>query len=204
MGTKPIAIYGGTFAPVHNGHLAALKALADQTDVEKIYVVPTNIPPHKSVDFDDDPSRRMDMLYLAVGTLGLGERIAVSDYEISRRGTSYTFLTLTYFHENVSPDITFLCGGDMFVTLGQWKNADVIFRLAKIAYTCRPGFDLSGKADEYSEKFGARLVRLEMDPVKCSSTEIRRLAAEGTDVSAFTPKPVADYIAENRLYQKIS
>ena len=200
--TGSIAIYGGTFSPVHNGHLAALRALADQTDAGRIYVMPTKIPPHKRLDYEDDPLRRVEMLRLALDGLGYGDRIGISDFELRQPGVSYTYLTLTYFHDNVSPDITFLCGGDMFATLGSWKNAGIIFRLARIAYVGRPGSDLGGMADEYREKYGAVILPLEMEPVECSSTEIRRLAAMGADVSAYTPKAVADYIALNHLYRK--
>ena len=204
MNKTSIAVYGGTFAPVHNGHLAAIKALAEKTDIGRIYVTPTNIPPHKRVDFNDDPVHRVNMLRLAADSVPeIRDRIIISDCELRREGPSYTYLTLTYFYENVSDDITFLCGGDMFATLEKWKNAEIIFRLARIAYVCRPGFDLSGLAERYAVLFGARVLPLEMDPVECSSTEIRRLAAAGEDVSGMTPPAVAEYIRENKLYQNI-
>lgn len=201
MKDPSIAIYGGTFAPVHYGHLAVLEALARQTDIGRIYVMPTNIPPHKRIDFDDDPMKRAEMLRLAVKGIDPGDRIEISDYELKKEGPSYTYLTLTYFSQNVSPDITFVCGADMFATLPRWKRSETIFRLARIAYAERPGVDLSGVAERYVNEYGARLLRLEIEPRDCSSTMIRRLAAEGRDVSEYTPLAVAEYIRDNRLYR---
>ena len=202
MKPESIAIYGGTFNPVHNGHIAALRALAEQTDIGRIYVMPAKIPPHKKIDFGDDPARRAEMLRIAVKSMGFGDRITVSEYELGSDGPSYTWRTLTHFYENVSKDITFLCGGDMFVTLDRWKNAETIFRLARIAYVGRPGADIAEAAAGYERDYGARLLPLEMEETECSSTEIRRMAAQGLDVSAFTPEGVAEYIKANKLYQK--
>ncbi|HHX54640.1 MAG TPA: nicotinate (nicotinamide) nucleotide adenylyltransferase [Clostridiales bacterium] len=199
-----VGIYGGTFAPFHNGHMALLKAFLCECPLDAVYVIPASIPPHKQIDFADNPRQRLEMLKPALRSLPeWGERLFVSTYEINRKGPSYTYLTLGYFHEVLSTDITFLCGGDMFSTLSGWRCADEIFRLAKIAYAGRPGIDIEGYAERYKVEFGARLIRLSAPQLDISSTEIRKIAGEGGDISGLVPPETALYIKENGLYKNV-
>lgn len=199
-----VGIYGGTFAPFHNGHMALLKAFLCRCPLDAVYVMPAHIPPHKQIDFADEPSQRLTMLKLTLKVLPeWEERLFVSTYELNHSGPSYTYLTLEYFHEVMSSDITFLCGGDMFLTLHEWRRADEIFRLAKIAYAGRPGSDIQGCADRYKAEFGARLVRLEAPLIDISSTEIRRIVGGGGDISRLVPAETALYIKENGLYKNV-
>jgi nicotinate-nucleotide adenylyltransferase len=199
-----IGIYGGTFAPFHNGHMALLKAFLRQCPLDAVYVMPAGIPPHKQIDFSDDPRQRLAMLKLTLRRLPeWDERLFVSTYEINKAGLSYTYRTLEYFRETLSGDITFLCGGDMFSTLGEWKRADEIFRLAKVAYAGRPGSEIDGFAERYMTEFGARLIRIAAPLLDISSTEIRKTAGEGGDISGLVPPETALYIKKNGLYKNV-
>ena len=123
-----VGIYGGTFAPVHNGHVAAAKAFIEQMQLDILYVIPAAIPPHKQIDGSDDPMHRYRMCELAFFN---EEKVLVSDMEIKRGGKSYTVDTL---RELSAPDrrLFLLMGTDMMLTLDTWRQSEEIF-------TCRKG-----------------------------------------------------------------
>ena len=114
-----VGIYGGTFAPVHNGHVAAAKAFIEQMQLDILYVIPAGIPPHKQIDAADDPMHRYRMCELAFWDV---EKVFVSDVEIKRTGKSYTVDTL---RELSAPDrrLFLLMGTDMMLTLDQWRES---------------------------------------------------------------------------------
>ncbi len=197
-------IYGGTFAPVHNGHVAAANAFYDTLSLDELLVIPTFLPPHKEAEAGDDPMARLAMTELAFA--GNPRKITVSDHEIACGGRSYTYKTLTHF---TAPDtrITFLCGTDMFLTFDSWKHPEIIFRSARIAHVRRESLDaeeerqIDAMTEHYREAYGADILHLDIPVHEISSTEIRALCREGKDISHLTPKPVCDYIAANRLYR---
>ena len=196
-------IYGGTFAPVHNGHVAAARAFYDALSLDELLVIPTYLPPHKATEAEDDPESRLAMMALAFE--GDPRRIIVSGYEIEQQGTSYTYKTLEHF---TAPDtrLTFLCGTDMFLTFDSWKHPEIIFRLARIAHVRRA--DLSPEEEQqvvamtahYTKTYGADILHLDIPVWELSSTEIRALCREGKDIADLVPPPVRDYIAAHRLY----
>ena len=128
-----LGIYGGTYAPVHNGHITAAESFLEQAGLDKLLIMPTLIPPHKQLSYRDDPQDRLNMLRLAFEKHSeYGKRIFISDYEINSPPPSYTVYTLRHFADE-NTRITFLCGTDMFLTLDKWKAPDEIFRLCRIA-----------------------------------------------------------------------
>ena len=198
-----LGIYGGTFAPVHNGHVAAAKAFYDTLGLYGLLVIPTYLPPHKETETGDDPAARLAMTELAFRDDP--RNIIVSDYEIAQKGTSYTYKTLEHF---TAPDtrITFLCGTDMFLTFDSWKHPEIIFRLARIAHvrreslTAEEEWRVTAMTEHYREAYGADILHLNLPVYEISSTEIRALCREGKDISPLVPPSVCDYIAAHRLY----
>ena len=196
-----VGIYGGTFSPIHNGHVAAAKAFMQQMWLDVLYVIPTGVTPHKPMQGDASATDRLQMCRLAFEGV---EGVIVSDMEIRREGKSYTVDTLL---ELSRPDdrLFFLCGTDMMLTLGQWSRADDIFRLCYPVYMRREtDASLDGviveKIAEYQEKYG-RVVRKIVAPVmEISSTEIRQAIAQGTPWEDSVPNAVALYIKEKGLY----
>lgn len=201
---KRLAIYGGTFAPVHNGHVAFAMGYLRLEQPDKLLIIPTFMPPHKRIDEADNPEIRLEMTKLAFE--GLDSRIEVSDFEISRAARSYTVLTLEHFS---APDteLTFLCGSDMFLTLEEWYRAADIFRLARIAFARRTdgGQEYSEKIAErcrhFEEKYGARITELPLPVIDISSTELREAVRAGKSIENLVPDKVNKYIIENRLYR---
>ncbi|MBQ7383817.1 MAG: nicotinate-nicotinamide nucleotide adenylyltransferase, partial [Clostridia bacterium] len=111
-----VGIYGGTFAPVHNGHVESAVAFMRQMKLDYLYVIPTCLPPHKEVDFADSPETRLRMCELAFSGI---DGIIVSDMEIRRGGKSYTYDTLKEL-SGEDKKLFLLCGTDMVLTFDTW------------------------------------------------------------------------------------
>ena len=197
-----IGIYGGTFSPPHNGHVAAAKAFMEQMWLDILYVIPTATPPHKAVAADVTALDRLEMCRLAFDGI---EGVMVSDLEIRRGGTSYTVDTL---RELAGEDrrLFFLCGTDMMLTLDRWRESQEIFRLCYPVYIRRerdPILEgqIVAKNQLYQEKYGRIVRRLMADVIELSSTEIRDRVKSGAEISDLVPTPVADYIKSNGLYR---
>ena len=198
-----VGIFGGTFAPIHNGHVAAAKAFMEQMKLDYLYIIPTCIPPHKQIDSSDDPHYRIKMCELAFADT---DGVVVSDIEIKRGGKSYTYDTLTEL-SRPDPRLFFMCGTDMVLTFDTWYRYEDILKLCYPVYIRRENDPILSariisKITEYYEKYGVMFRRIVTEPIEISSTEIRRRAAKGEDISSLVPKRVADFIIENRLYLK--
>lgn len=198
-----VGIYGGTFAPIHNGHVAAAKAFMEQMKLDYLFIIPTYLPPHKQIDASDDPLYRLKMCELAFeGTDG----IVISDVEISRGGKSYTYDTLKEL-ERPDTRLFLLCGTDMVLTFDQWYRFEDIFKMCYPTYVRRENDPLLtkrivAKIGEYYEKYGVMFRRIVTDPIELTSTEIRRAVREGKDISGMVPARVAEFIRENGLYRE--
>ncbi|MBO5649849.1 MAG: nicotinate (nicotinamide) nucleotide adenylyltransferase [Clostridia bacterium] len=201
-----IGIYGGTFGPVHNGHLRAAMTFLQVCKPDRLYILPTAIPPHKAASALDTPSHRLEMLRLAFSEPEYADdRITVSDYEQTRGGKSYTVLTLEHFRTE-SDDVTLLCGTDMFLTLADWYRGGDILRMASVCCLCREGnaeerTRAVQKAEEYRARYNTRIHLPSFEPLPVSSTEIRRRIAAGEDTSGLMPACVRAYIDANGLYR---
>ena len=202
---RTVGIYGGTFSPPHMGHFRALSAFIDAYHPDTTYVIPTFVPPHKTVSSAATPEERLAMCRLAFGDLP----VTVSDMEIRRGGKSYTVLTL---EELAAPDtrLLLLCGTDMFLTLDSWYMPARIFELAEIVYVAREvGEDgknaslaMAEKAEEYRARFGATVHALPLDALELSSSDVRRLLLENKDTDTLLHPKVKEYIEKCNLYRK--
>lgn len=198
-----VGIYGGTFAPIHNGHVAAAKAFMEQMKLDYLFIIPTYLPPHKQVDGSDDPLYRLKMCELAFRDV---EGVVISDMEIRRGGKSYTYDTLK---ELQRPDtrLFLLCGTDMVLTFDTWHRFEDIFKMCYPIYVRRENDPLItnrivAKIGEYYEKYGVMFRKVQLDPIPISSTQIRQAVREGKDISSMVPAGVARFIEENQLYRE--
>ena len=196
-----VGIYGGTFSPVHNGHVAAAKAFMEQMWLDFVYVIPAAIPPHKTVDCDVTPEQRLDMCRLAFADV---EGVYVSDMEIARGGTSYTVDTLRQL-AGEDRRLFLLCGTDMMMSLDRWREPEEIFRLAYPVYIRREedrtlDAAIVQKIADYQKNYGKVVRRIVTDPIVISSGEIRSMLAKNEDFSQFVPPSVEKYIKDNHLY----
>ncbi|ARP50404.1 MULTISPECIES: nicotinate (nicotinamide) nucleotide adenylyltransferase [Caproicibacterium] len=196
-----LLVYGGTFNPIHNGHLHLASAFEKITEAERVLLIPTRVPPHKEAPNLISGEQRFDMCQLAVQRRGW----QVSDMELRRLAPSYTSDTLTELaQENPNTKLYFLTGEDMFLTLFSWHDPQCILRLATVCAAPRSltGMDkMLDFADKIREAGGHALVR-NVRYLPVSSTQVRARVRAGKDVHALVPSAVESYIAQNSLYRE--
>lgn len=201
-GIERVGIYGGMFAPIHNGHIAAARAFVQQMKLDKLLIVPTKNTPRKVIDFHDDPRHRFNMCKLAFEQ---DENIEVSAIELEREGISYTVDTLRALQ---APNVKlfFLCGTDMMLCFDRWREVEEIFKLCCPIYIRREtnsllDDEIIAKNREYFQKFGVAFRKILVDPIELSSSEIRNVICAGGDISEMVPDAVMKYIYEHKLYE---
>ena len=196
-----IGIYGGTFAPIHNGHVNAAKAFMDQMQLHYLFVIPTALNPSKMKDDGDEAHHRMKMCELAFeGETG----VIISDMEIDKGGISYTVDTLRALARE-DRRLFMLVGTDMALKLDQWREPEEIFKLCYPTYVRRESDKLLEnqiieKNTKYLNDYGKICRRIMTPEIELSSTEIREMVKRGEDISHLVPEKVAQYIKENKLY----
>lgn len=195
-----IGLFGGTFSPPHNGHVRFARLFIEKAELDKLYIMPAGVPPHKETDSWGSAGARLDMARLAFGSFA-----EVSDYEICASGKSYTYKTLAHLRKiHPCDELFLLVGEDMFLSFDTWKKPEAIFSAATIVCMRRENTEedvLSKAGADYKQRYGARVIYLWEEPVPVSSTQIRSLCAAGKDISHLVPAPVEKYITENRLYK---
>ena len=197
-----VGIYGGTFSPIHNGHIAAAKAFMEQMWLDILYVIPTGVTPHKVMKGDATAADRLEMCRLAFADM---DGVIVSDLEMKREGKSYTVDTLRELYDPEGR-LFLLMGTDMLMTLDQWREPDEIFRLCYPVYVRREtDGELDGaivkKITEYQQKYGKVVRRIVTPAIELSSTDVRRAVAEGFPIDGAVPPAVAEYIHAHELYR---
>lgn len=198
-----VGIYGGTFGPVHNGHVAAAKLFMEQMRLDYLLVIPAALPPHKQLDAGDNPIHRLHMCELAFADM---DGIVVSDMEIRRGGLSYTVDTLREL-SRPGRRLLLLCGTDMVLSFDKWHEYREILKLCYPVYMRRESDKMLdnlivNKLTQYYKESGKMFRRLTGDPIEISSTEIRKRVREGKDISDMVPPLVESYIRNNKLYQE--
>ncbi len=198
-----VGIYGGTFSPIHTGHVEAAKAFMSQMWLDVLFVIPTGVSPHKEMSEGVSNADRLRMCELAFEGV---EGVIVSDMEMRREGKSYTVDTLRELTDT-DRRLFLLCGTDMILTLDQWRDPDEIFRLAYPTYIRREedaelDEKLVAKITEYRNKYGKNVVRINAPAVVVSSSEVRAKIENREDITGLVPPAVAEYIKEKGLYAK--
>ena len=196
-----IGIYGGTFNPVHTGHIHAAKQAAEILGLDKLIMIPDRIAPHKEIPAGSPtPQQRLEMLTLAVAG---EEKIEVSDIELKREGKSYTYLTVEALREEYpDAEIFLLMGTDMFLSFHTWMNPDQITAQATLAVMYRGEKGEEAKIEarkQEMEAAGVKVALIKNDTINISSTQLRRLIAFRC-AGEFLPAGVGDYIRRNGLY----
>jgi nicotinate-nucleotide adenylyltransferase len=195
-----LGIFGGSFDPVHNGHLELARCCQRQTALDEIWFTPTAIQPLKHGGPQATNEQRLEMLRLAIGD---SPDWRVCTLEIDRGGFSYTVDTLEQIHTELpDAELFFLVGADAFRDLPHWKEPEEIFRLATPLVVHRAG-------GSHAELLALEQICpadhppqvIDMPTMPESSTEIRRRIAAGEPIEAFLPIAVARYIAEHGIYR---
>ncbi len=196
-----IGIYGGTFNPIHTGHLQAAKQALSGLKLDRLLLIPDRIAPHKEIPAGSPaPQQRLDMIRIAAdGCPGM----EVSDMELRREGVSYTWQTIAQL-KAAHPDaeLVLLMGTDMFLSFHTWKYPERILANATLGIFCRGEKGEAAAIEARKAEMEAQGAKIELvanDVIPISSTQLRRLLAFRC-AGEFLPDGVLDYIREHRLY----
>lgn len=195
-----VGVFGGTFDPVHNGHLHIARTLRQALQLDRLIWVPAGHPPHKTGQIVSNDIDRLTMLELALQNEPGNE---ISTIELHRTGPSFTADTLEHLRDCMAPaKLVFLMGEDSLRDLPNWRDPDRILQAADVAVAGRPGIDVDLNAIELA--LPALKGRAHIVPIRelsISSTEIRSLVAAGEPIDGLVPAAVAGYIEAHGLYQ---
>jgi nicotinate-nucleotide adenylyltransferase len=195
-----LGIAGGTFDPIHLGHLAAARAAHAALALDRVRFIPSARPPHRPDSPGASGYHRLEMVRLAVAKTPGWE---VSELELAREGPSYTYDTLTTIGgEGLSPlQIFFITGADAFAEVATWYRYPEIFNLANFVVIARPGTALGSLRARLPEDTARdNVILLEADTPDISATDIRSRIARGESINGLVPPAVAAYIQKNSLY----
>ncbi len=200
---KKIGIFGGTFDPVHWGHIILAKDAAEQVKLDCVIFVPARLQPFKLDKKITSKIDRFQMLKIATGD---AENLEVSAYELEADGISYTYLTMRAMRKRYGTDtkLYFITGTDSFLKIETWKNAEEL--LSDYAYIVgvRPGYrqeELDACMDRIRQRYGTEVRNIANVQVDVSSTEIRELLEAGGQAQALVPAGVERYIKTHGLYR---
>ena len=198
---EKIGIYGGTFNPLHTGHLHGAKQAIEALGLDKLILIPDRIAPHKPMpEGSATPEQRLEMLRIAVRN---EPKMEVSDIELKREGKSYTYLTVEQLHQEYpGAKLYLLMGTDMFTTFESWVEPDRITAHAALAVMYRGDKGESEAIESVKarmESRGVEVVLVQNDAIAISSTQMRRLLAFQC-AGPFLPEGVEAYIREQGLY----
>lgn len=192
-----VAIFGGTFNPLHIGHYQMLKALNECEDIDKIFLMPDKIPPHKVCDYMASDEDRIEMCRITTEDFNKCELCLV---EFERAGKSYTYDTVKLLKKKYADyEFFFVCGGDMLVYFDKWYRFEDLMKEVSFIVFRRSDTDI-GEFNACIEKFskmGMDIKLMEETISNVSSTEIR---ADKAKAQKFLPQKIFDYILEKSIY----
>lgn len=223
---KRIGLFGGTFNPIHRGHLQVISEVKKAFDLDQVLLIPSALPPHKESGGVADAGVRMDMIRLAVANNpALMQFVSVSDVELKRSGPSYTIDTVRHLKQNMpqKTELYLILGLDAFLEIDTWKSYEELFLLVPFIVMTRAGAGQEG--DSMVESLGDYLKSnisfryqfstsqfcyvddkkrpvfvFKVTPVDISSTKIRELVKNGGSIESMVSEKVKDYIKTKGLY----
>jgi len=211
-----IGLFGGTFNPIHCGHLKAAEEIIEKIKLDKICFIPSNIPPHKEENELADANQRFKMVESAIRGK---DKFCISDYEILKKEKSYTVDTLKHFKGKFpGHEMYFIVGHDIFNPIETWKDFKELFELSNFIVISRPGvsdandqlplaikdefryYREESEIKYYKHKSSKLLIKTQIKGLEVSSSEIRKLTKSKKPIKELVPLPVEHYILNNNLY----
>ena len=205
---ETVVLFGGSFNPIHNGHLIVVRNVAEQLGAGRVVLIPSANPPHKPADDLASAEDRLEMARVAVAGEPGWE---VSDCELCREGPSFTIDTVAHFRRSLGPDVElcWLIGADSLPELVSWYRVDELVEMCRIVTAARPGWekpDLAGLRARLTKEQVRRLAAdmLETPRIDIAATEIRRRVREGRSIRYLVPDAVRGFIHAASLYPPIA
>ncbi len=199
-----IGICGGTFDPIHMGHLAVAELVRCEYGLDKVLFIPSGMPPHKNLENVTAPMHRLNMVKCAVSSNSSFEAVAI---EVERSGYTYTVDTLKELR-GLYPEGTefnYIIGADVVLDLLTWRNAPEVFKLTDFIAIMRPGFSseaFSKRLIELKREYEINIRSFEIPLLDISSTFIRDRIKAGKSVKYLVKEEVEEYIIKNKLYRQ--
>ncbi|HZJ75750.1 MAG TPA: nicotinate (nicotinamide) nucleotide adenylyltransferase [Clostridia bacterium] len=198
---KKIGIFGGSFNPPHNGHINIVRKITDFYGFDKVFIIPSSIPPHKRIIGDVTPIERYEMCKLAFND----SDFFVSDIEMQRQGKSYTYDTLLELKNSNNGELNLIIGSDMLLCFEEWYRYEDILSMAKIIVSARIASKkeaslIKYKANKLNRLYPGAVTIFYTVPFEISSTQIREMLRNNEDISRFVPELVCEYIYRRGLY----
>ncbi|MDS0528390.1 nicotinate-nucleotide adenylyltransferase [Clostridium sp. SHJSY1] len=198
---KKVGLIGGSFDPIHLAHLYIAEEAKKRLKLDKLIFIPVGSQPLKINNKVTEASLRFSMVKSAIeGKDGF----TVSDYEIEKKGLSYTYKTLEYFKRD-NEELYFITGADCLIDLEKWREVKKIFKLCTLVVFTRPGYnnkELINQKKYLEEKYNSEIILLELEGLNISSTEVREKIRKRESVISLIPKKVFDIIERNGLYRE--
>jgi len=202
-GIKRLGLMGGTFDPIHQGHLVAAEAVRSGFALDKVIFVPSGSPPHKADKKVTVKEKRMLMTSLATVT---NPWFDVSPVELNRTGFSYSADTVNYFHDLMDEggELFFITGADAIMEILTWKKLESLFDACFLIAATRPGFQPQVMAERLEKQlkpaYLKKIITIEVPAMAISSTDIRERVALGRSIKYLVPETVEQYIYKQGLY----
>ncbi len=186
-----IGILGGTFNPIHIGHLILAEEVREKLELDRVVFVPTYFPPHKETSDVAVAKARFEMIKMAIKG---NKYFCASDMEIKRKGKSYTIDTIREFNRIYPHDeLYFITGSDLLNYLNEWKDLEEVIKIVKFVVATRPGYPL--------EKIPSYIKTVAIRAVDISGFEVRACVKENKSFRYLVPEAVCSYITKKRLYK---
>lgn len=197
-----IGICGGTFDPIHIGHLAIAELVRCELNLDKVMFIPSGMPPHKDLNFVTNPIHRLNMVKCAIHENPYFEAV---DIEVNREGYTYTVDTLNELHKIYPPNTTFyyIIGADVVMDLLTWKRFEEVFVLTKFVAVMRAGYldkDFDERIKVLRQQCDLDITSIEAPLIEVSSTFIRQRINKNKSVKYLVNECVEEYIKKNNLY----
>jgi nicotinate-nucleotide adenylyltransferase len=199
--SRHYAIYGGSFDPIHKGHIALADHAVRECGIDKLIFMPAYVSPFKQ---NRRTAPGKDRAAMIESILGYNKAFCLSRYEIGKEGPSYTYDTVMHWKQILDGKLSFILGFDSVIEIDTWYRGEEILKEVSLITARRPyANDSDGwnKIQYYREKFGTETTVLEMAPVDASSTEVRMNVHAGMPISDLVAPEVERYISEHDLYK---
>lgn len=187
-----VGIFGGTFDPIHLGHLITAQSVKELRNLEKIIFIPASISPHKSDAKTSSPEDRLNMIKLAVDDIPFFD---FSDIEVKKGGISFSIDTLRELKKQYS-ELELIIGYDNIFSFHTWKEPDEIFKLAKVVVLKRK----SSHPPQFEDKYYHKAAFVQTRGIEISATDIRERVKKRMPINFLVPPAVMEYIYEHKLY----
>ncbi len=189
-----VGILGGSFNPVHTGHLITAQILLEKRNLDKIIFVPCYISPHKIEKGESKPAHRLEMLKLALSN---NKSFEICTFELMREKVSYTIDTIKELKKNYT-NLELIIGYDNILKFDTWKEPDEIFKLVNVIVMKRPG----AKEPEHKDTYYKQAIFVDTPLLEISSTNIRERVKNNLNIDFYVPENVKQYIYRNKLYRE--